>query len=191
MPPLSWSWVIYPLLATAAYANAGEVKVNWQDGWREDIKSCMRTKADLFMQKGKPITRKLEELPPLLADKLLGGKAKKGSAKSKKERKADAKKANKKLTRKERMKQELLGSLANSFDAVTNQLPQEDRERKMYEQQALQFLSQAANRAHLKPEDKVTLQEFCDVVWRAGNPSPLDEDDPPPKEARGEDEVEL
>mmetsp|Transcript_54931 Transcript_54931/g.170151 ORF Transcript_54931/g.170151 Transcript_54931/m.170151 type:complete len:148 (-) Transcript_54931:28-471(-) len=147
----------------------------------------MRTKKQLFIRNKKPISRKMSEMPELLADMLLKERGLK--AKQAKKRKEKAKPPGK-LTKKERMRQELLGSLAGSFDEVADRLePEQDREEQVYRQQASSFLMQAANRAKLKPTDEVTLTEFCDVVWRAGNPSPLDWDEPPRTAAEDAEEL--
>mmetsp|Transcript_60752 Transcript_60752/g.180987 ORF Transcript_60752/g.180987 Transcript_60752/m.180987 type:complete len:204 (-) Transcript_60752:137-748(-) len=182
--------VLRPASAAAAAQGAAagqqemELKTNWQDGWREDLHSCMRTKKAVFTRNGKPISRQLQEIPKALAELMLKGSRKPREAREKKKQQAQKPRA--KLTKKERMRQELLGSLAGSFNEVADVLPQKDTEHELYEQQAQNFITQAAQRAKLRPEDEVTLKEFCDIIWRSGNASPLDSDDVFPKPG-GED----
>merc|ERR1712061_447842 len=90
---------------------------------------------------------------------------------------------------KERMKADLLGSLAPGFDSLSKALPENDKEAQMFHQQAENMTNQMINRAKLRPDTKVTLREFCDLVWRTGNASPLDPDEwNQPIKKPGEDE---
>lgn len=155
-------------------------KKNWQDGWREDVKDCMRKKESLFTENGQLVSRRLEVMPKLLAgairenDDIVQKKLNKP-----KKAKAAPKPKGGKLTKKERMRQELLGSLSGGFDEVTDQLkPEEETKDKVYQQQAMNLLGQAMRRAKLTPADEVTLKEFCDMIWRTGNASPFDPEGP-------------
>jgi len=104
--------------------------------------------------------------------------------KSKLEKKAPPKpKPKGKLSKKERMKQELLGELSPGMADIDAKLANAEKEEyenqlKTYENQVISMLGQMVQRAHLGPDDKVTLSEFCDLIWRGGNFSPLDEDVP-------------
>ncbi|CAK0852488.1 unnamed protein product [Prorocentrum cordatum] len=86
-----------------------------------------------------------------------------------------------KLSKKERMKQELLGHIGSDFDALAQDAQvdrvEDDPMFETYEQQARQSIGQMANNAKLRPDDELTLREFCDLIWRAANWSPLDPDE--------------
>merc|ERR1712008_126404 len=96
------------------------------------------------------------------------------------------------LTKKERLKQELLGHVAEGFDSMASGLQKEedeDSDVKAFKQQADAMMGQMMNRAKFKVDTKVTLREFCDLVWRTGNASPLDEDeDEQPRQNRHRDD---
>merc|ERR1719166_46147 len=97
----------------------------------------------------------------------------------------------KKLSKKERLKQELMGHVGGNQEDVAKATAAQEREKELqaYEQQAEQIMGQILKRAKLGPSDKLTLREFCDIMWRGGNASPLDEDDPV-KEDEDDDEEE-
>merc|ERR1712203_1315631 len=82
------------------------------------------------------------------------------------------------------------GSLAPGLDSFSKALPEKDRETEMFHQQAENMMQQMINRAKLRPTTKVTLREFCDLVWRTGNASPLDPDEwnAPPKSKDEDDD---
>merc|ERR1712039_1107214 len=137
--------------------------------------------------KGKERTRMLQEMPKLLADSMV---KEYGKEKKKKEEPKPKPKPRSKMTKKERMKADLLGSLAPGFDSLSKALPENDKEAEMFRQQSENMMNQMINRAKLRPDTKVTLREFCDLVWRTGNASPLDPDDmfAEPKKPEDEDD---
>merc|ERR1712125_170318 len=84
----------------------------------------------------------------------------------------------KKLTKKERMKAELMGHLAPGLDDAMNLMPvDDDKERRMLQQQSDNMFAQMIRRSKLPPTQEINLREFCDLVWRTGQASPLDEDE--------------
>eukprot|EP00443_Scrippsiella_acuminata_P058801 CAMPEP_0115439432 /NCGR_PEP_ID=MMETSP0271-20121206/35774_1 /TAXON_ID=71861 /ORGANISM="Scrippsiella trochoidea, Strain CCMP3099" /LENGTH=273 /DNA_ID=CAMNT_0002865125 /DNA_START=54 /DNA_END=876 /DNA_ORIENTATION=+ len=164
---------------------------NWQDDWRSSRHKCEELKRPLFTNgKGKLVSRELGDMPRLLAKSMLADKPATSSKLGKTKPKKPEPKG--KLSKKERMKQELMGQLSPGFDKMSESLTkdEDEKELKLYEQQAGQMLMQMMNRAKLGPKDKMTLSEFCDMVWRGGNWSPLDEDEPTkdPDDIRDEEE---
>merc|ERR1712070_739283 len=94
-------------------------------------------------------------------------------------------------TKKEKKKAELMASLGMAFDSVASTMPEpEDKEFEMLEKQAMQMIQQMVHRSKLPPTQELTLREWCDLVWRTGNASPLDQDEPQ-KEEEDDDTVEL
>merc|ERR1711924_144688 len=148
-----------------------------------DLNDCETKKRPLFInEKGKPITRKIKEIPGMMTDLIMKEEAEK---KNKKEPRRPPSKPKGALTKKERMKQELMGELGMAFDAGASQVgPEVDEEseyRKTLQQYGNQTVQQMITRSKLPPETDLTLREFCDLVWRAGQASPLDVDEPAKK----------
>eukprot|EP00747_Dinoflagellata_sp_TGD_P064882 gnl/TRDRNA2_/TRDRNA2_154106_c0_seq1.p1 gnl/TRDRNA2_/TRDRNA2_154106_c0~~gnl/TRDRNA2_/TRDRNA2_154106_c0_seq1.p1 ORF type:complete len:272 (-),score=66.68 gnl/TRDRNA2_/TRDRNA2_154106_c0_seq1:40-768(-) len=146
------------------------VKANWQEGWRESIDSCVQKKQKLFEVNKKPITRSLEEMIELLAKQLAGE-----DVQGKKKKKPPPQK--KATTKKEKRMAELKGLIGGNFEGSFSE---ENRDSyKLYRQQTESIIGQASQRSKLPLDTKFTLREFCDLMWRTGNASPLDPDDMP------------
>mmetsp|Transcript_93719 Transcript_93719/g.166746 ORF Transcript_93719/g.166746 Transcript_93719/m.166746 type:complete len:177 (-) Transcript_93719:63-593(-) len=152
-----------------------QMKVNWQDIWRSDVKSCSSDNSDLFRtSQGKPTTRKLSEMSQLLAEKII---AKERIQQA--EVKPKARPKGKSQSKKERMKQEL--SEQGVFDGMMRSAHEDARfqDEETYQKTVStgeSFVAQMLARSKLKPETEVTLREWCDLVWRSGRASPLDQD---------------
>mmetsp|Transcript_37749 Transcript_37749/g.82660 ORF Transcript_37749/g.82660 Transcript_37749/m.82660 type:complete len:196 (+) Transcript_37749:31-618(+) len=171
------------LLVVVAGKTDDEVYKNWQEDWTRDVESCAKRHKPIFTGKnGKAISRKVKDLPEemayLLADNM--------DADTSKGRKVEKPKPPTKKTKKQRRMEELTQVMTGSF-ATLDQAPLRTRDDPERMQQlasmSTNMLVQAMKRAKLGPEDKLTLKEFCDVVWRAGNPSPLDPEEEPEKKA--------
>merc|ERR1712187_329966 len=125
------------------------------------------------------ITRKIKEIPDMMADLIMKEEKEK---KKKKEPKRAPSKPKAKLTKKERMKQELMGELGMAFEAGAGQVGPDVDEEREYKKTLLQYgnqmVQQMIQRSKLPPETDLSLREFCDLVWRAGQASPLDADEP-------------
>mmetsp|Transcript_66262 Transcript_66262/g.178285 ORF Transcript_66262/g.178285 Transcript_66262/m.178285 type:complete len:219 (-) Transcript_66262:239-895(-) len=169
------------LVRGAAAKDDLKYAASWQDDWRSTRHNCEHTKRSLFENaKGKLVSMTLGDLPRKLAQQMLDDKPKNNGLAKKAPPKP---KPTGKLSKKDRMKQELLGELTGSLDDVEKRLSEaekkeEERELKTYEQQVLQMMGQMMQRAKLTYKDDVTLSEFCDLIWRGGNWSPLDADEP-------------
>eukprot|EP00928_Gymnodinium_smaydae_P040321 TRINITY_DN27358_c0_g2_i1.p1 TRINITY_DN27358_c0_g2~~TRINITY_DN27358_c0_g2_i1.p1 ORF type:complete len:194 (-),score=42.11 TRINITY_DN27358_c0_g2_i1:80-661(-) len=170
-----------------------EAKTNWQDEWRVHLDTCVKDKTYLFTDPdGKVRTRKIRDMSKLVADSLIKEereKALKSSSAGKSKKKPKAKS---KMTKKERMNAELLGHLAGSFDKIPDADPISDKMKKQYQQTADGIVGQMIRNSKLSPDTELTVREFCDLAFRSGQASPLDQDEPEKEEKDEKEEaVEL
>merc|ERR1719491_229001 len=172
---------------------------NWQDDWRRYVKNCEEEKRWLFLEDGKLVPRSGDEMTDMLAEQIGDDgelpdpdklKTQVVTARNKKKQKALAEKKRKeeaakkasppKLSRKERVKQELAAKLGTALSPVDNLPnygdPREHREKEL-RKKTEEVMLQVFKKTKLPRDWKYTLREFCDVVFRASNPSPLDASD--------------
>mmetsp|Transcript_616 Transcript_616/g.1264 ORF Transcript_616/g.1264 Transcript_616/m.1264 type:complete len:199 (-) Transcript_616:147-743(-) len=181
------SLLSFPRSIAAAAAVAEEVtdvKINWQDGWRMSLSECMEKKRAMFTnKKGKLVTRKLADMPGLVAEHIEAEEKQKQEAEEKKKRKPAPRKPQ---TKKEKQKQALLGHLGGSFQNALEAMPDPpDTRLEMLKSKSQEMFMQMIHRSKLPPDTMINLREFCDLVWRSGNASPLDPDEwlnPPKKD---------
>mmetsp|Transcript_17617 Transcript_17617/g.31846 ORF Transcript_17617/g.31846 Transcript_17617/m.31846 type:complete len:204 (-) Transcript_17617:107-718(-) len=172
---------------TNAESNAAEVtdvKINWQDGWRMSLSDCMEKKKAMFVnKKGKPITRRLSDMPTIVAENIEAEENKKKAEEERKKKKPPQKKPQ---TKKEKQKQALMGHLGGTFENALEAMPEPpDTKLEMLKTKSQEMFMQIIARSKLPPDTEINLREFCDLVWRAGNASPLDPDEwlnPPTKD---------
>eukprot|EP00931_Biecheleriopsis_adriatica_P115020 TRINITY_DN90872_c0_g1_i1.p1 TRINITY_DN90872_c0_g1~~TRINITY_DN90872_c0_g1_i1.p1 ORF type:complete len:238 (+),score=57.37 TRINITY_DN90872_c0_g1_i1:25-714(+) len=162
------------------------VKESWQDQWRGDLDSCEKDKKEFFTtKKGKTRTRKLGEMAELIAGRLWKDQQKKDKqAKEREQRKKtkETKKNTAKLSKKERLQLELDkglgGILADLKDTSEADAKAAQESYDIILRQGSQMIGNMMRNSKLGPDTEVTLREFCDIVWRSGKPSPLDQDTP-------------
>lgn len=170
---------------------------NWQEDWQKYIKECEAEKRWLFLENDKLVTRNGDQMIDLVAEQIGENgevpdpeklktqvvqsrnkkKRKAAEAKAKKEVAAAAKAPPAKLSRRDRVKQELAAKLGNAFSPVDN-LPNygdaKAHKQKELRKKTEEVMLQVFKKTKLPRDWKYTLREFCDVVFRASNPSPLD-----------------
>lgn len=170
-------------VALVIISSAADVKIkkNWQDLWRGDLNKCVADNAKLFKDAfGKPRTRKLGEMTRLISDDI-AGKISKDSKDSKVNSPSPTSAKPAKLSKKERMKQELKQQLNGDLRTVFQDMESAKDKTAYYQrirEQGEQMILQMSRQSKLPFDTDLTLREWCDLVWRSGRFSPLDQDKP-------------
>lgn len=153
-------------------------KLNWQDSWRQGLDDCEKKKRPIFEVNGKLVPRKVRQLYGLFAEHMDQQEAleeKKNAAKLPPAPKP------KPLTKKEKRKKALSGMMGGSWQHLDRMPQAQDMEaQKMKKYQIESMMGKIFNRSAVELDDEVTLREFCDMVWRTGEMSPLDTNDKDP-----------
>ncbi|CAK9017107.1 Uncharacterized protein SCF082_LOCUS13481 [Durusdinium trenchii] len=174
-----WSFASAAILGLSIAKPEIRVKQNWQDEWRNDLNKCVVDNIAIFRDSaGKPRTRKLDEMADLISNQIVGNVSPPSPPPSTKTAKTvEASK----LSKKERMKRELKQELRDDLGAVFQQMDSAKSNTAYYQrvkEQGEQMILQMSRQSKLPLDTDVTLREWCDIVWRSGRFSPLDQDQP-------------
>lgn len=159
---------------------------NWQEGRKEFLDECFEKKKGMFTIKGKLRERSFTELTDLMADELTtdGTGKLKDDSRFRKGGKVLAKAPTTTTTTtslgtRGKKKLDLLAKMGGVVEEKIQSMPsnvetREKAQKDYMKQMSMQTVQNVIKRTKLPPDHRYTVKEFCDIMWRVQNPSPLD-----------------